>query len=305
MARTTEPRGIDIPIAQLQPLNERKPLELSFNRLVASIRAVGLIEPLCVYKDGGHYMILDGYLRYLACIELGVETIPCLVYKTKEAYSFNKMVNRLSPIQETRMLRKSLEVLDEKTISRALGFGSLAGRMKTTLLSRLAPDVVKEWDAGHINKSCAVSLTFVKPERQIVILKDMAKAGDFTPAFARAMVIRTPVRLRAKFTQKCKNPWKQEDKKQELLKRLNEVEQRFDFYSALYRQYVADLLKLCVYIRKLVTNDAVCELLEKSHPDILKAFNAILFETGESTGSGASATTNVTQSSLTNPNQST
>jgi len=287
MSKAPEPRGIDIPVIQLQPLNERKPLEQGFKRLIASIRAVGLIEPLCVYKDGDHFNILDGYLRYLACMELGIEVVPCLVYKTKEAYSFNKMVNRLSPIQENRMLRKSLEVLDEKTISRALGLGSLAERMKKALISKLAPEVVKEWDAGRINKSCAVSLAFVKQERQIVILNDMAKAGDFTPAFARAMVIRTPARLRAKFPANSKNPWDQEDKKQELLKSLNEVEERFDFYSGLYRQYVADLLKLCVYIRKLVTNERVRALMESKHPEVLKAFNTILFEAGESGGDDA------------------
>ena len=287
MSKSPEPRGVDIPVIKLQPLNERKPLEQSFKRLIASIRAVGLIEPLCVYKEGDHFMILDGYLRYLACTELGIDVLPCLVYKTKEAYSFNKMVNRLSPIQENKMLRKSLEILDEKTICRALGLGSLAERMKKALLSKLAPEAVKEWDSGRINKSCAVSLAFVKPERQIVILKDMAKAGDFTPAFARAMVIRTPARLRAKFSPNSKNPWDQEDKKQELLKRLNEVEQRFDFYSGLYRQYVADLLKLCVYVRKLVSNERVREFMENKYPDVLKAFNTILFEAGEAGGGDA------------------
>lgn len=291
MAKSPEPRGVDIPIIQLQPLNERKPLEHGFKRLIASIRSVGLIEPICVYKEGDHYMILDGYLRYLACIELGIDVLPCLVYKTKESYSFNKMVNRLSPVQENRMIRKSLEILDEKTISQALGLGSLTNRLKKTLLSKLAPEVAKEWDAGRINRSCAQSLAFVKPERQVVILTEMLKAGDFTPAFARAMVIQTPARLRAKFPANNKNPWDHEDVKQELLKRLNEIEERYDFYSGLYRQYVADLLKLCVYIRKLVTNERVRALMESRHPEILMAFNTILFEAGDGDESHSAAPT--------------
>lgn len=191
------------------------------------------------------------------------------------------MVNRLSPIQENRMLQKSLEILDEKTIARALGLGSLSDRLKKSLLARLAPEVAKEFDDGKISRTCADCMTFVKPEQQVTILKEMTKAGDFTPAFARAMVIRTPARLRAKLNANRKSPWDQDEKKQELLHRLNEVEQRFDFYTGLYRQYVSDLMKLCIYVRKLITNERVHKTLESRHPEILKLFKGILFEAGE------------------------
>jgi len=48
-------------------------------RIEASIRAVGLIEPLVVYPVGDQYEILDGYLRYIILLELGVDTVPCLI----------------------------------------------------------------------------------------------------------------------------------------------------------------------------------------------------------------------------------
>lgn len=50
---------------------------------------------------------------------------------------------------------------------------------------------------------------------------------------------------------------------------------------ALYRQYVADLLKLCVYARRLITNERIRGYLQSSHPDVLKLFNAIIFESDE------------------------
>ena len=52
---------------------------------------------------------------------MGVETVPCLVWKEREAFTANRMVNHLSAAEEMRMLRKSLEELDEKTIAGALG----------------------------------------------------------------------------------------------------------------------------------------------------------------------------------------
>ncbi|MBV5332059.1 ParB N-terminal domain-containing protein, partial [bacterium] len=108
--------GIDLPLAALKTLKDRERVNLKthrgYLRLRASIQAVGLIEPLSVYAEGGSYVILDGYLRFLACKELRIESVPCIIYTEKDAYTFNRMVNRLSGFQEMRMLRKSLETLD-------------------------------------------------------------------------------------------------------------------------------------------------------------------------------------------------
>jgi ParB-like chromosome segregation protein Spo0J len=35
---------------------------------------------LSVYAEGGDYVIIDGYLRFLACKELRIESFPCNVY---------------------------------------------------------------------------------------------------------------------------------------------------------------------------------------------------------------------------------
>ena len=40
--------GLDIPLIRLRPLRERKVSKREFNRILASIKAVGLIEPLVV-----------------------------------------------------------------------------------------------------------------------------------------------------------------------------------------------------------------------------------------------------------------
>ncbi|MFN9642175.1 MAG: ParB N-terminal domain-containing protein, partial [Pirellula sp.] len=63
------------------------------------------------------YEILDGTLRYRILLDLGVESVPCLIHSTRDGFTGNRMVNQLSASQEMRMLRKSLEELDEKTIA--------------------------------------------------------------------------------------------------------------------------------------------------------------------------------------------
>ena len=98
------PQGLDIPIVKLIPRNVRTVGTKVRQRIEASLRAVGLIEPLIVYPLGDNYEILDGGLRYQILLEMGVETVPCLIGQQREAFTGNRMVNQLSAFQEMRML---------------------------------------------------------------------------------------------------------------------------------------------------------------------------------------------------------
>ena len=162
--------GRDIPIVKLIPLRERTVSDREYQRIAASIRAVGLLEPLVVFPENDHYVILNGYVRYRILLENGVELVPCIVRQEKEAFSSNRMVNRLSPIQEARMIRQSLKAIDEETISQALALRGLSHRLKTSLLRRLHPRVAAVFDATKITQGCARELTFVKTKRQEEIL---------------------------------------------------------------------------------------------------------------------------------------
>ena len=66
--------GIDISIVKLIPRNERKVAKKYRQRIEASLRAVGLIDPLVVYPLEDGYEILDGALRYRILLDLGVSS---------------------------------------------------------------------------------------------------------------------------------------------------------------------------------------------------------------------------------------
>ena len=267
----------DIPLINLLPLNERRMSKRAYKKLVASIKTVGLVEPLCVYQEGDHYFILDGYLRYKVCMELGIENLPCLVLQNKEAYTGNRYVNQLSPTQETRMLQKALKTLDESTVANTLGYKTIKHRLDNRFLKELHPRIAKAYDRGRILKTCAKELTFVAPSRQLEILNLMEKTKDFSTAYVRTQVMRTRQELRRK---KKKNPWAGNiEKKQELVKKLEQAENRYDFYSGLYRQYVTDLLKMCIYMRRLVTKEKIRAYLQEHHGELLERIETILFET--------------------------
>ncbi len=269
----------DLPIVKLVPRTKRKIDKKYYRRIEASIRAVGLIEPLVVFPVSDQYEILDGCLRYGILLEMGVETVPCLIGSQRESFTGNRMVNRLSTSQEMRMLRKSLEELDEKTIANALGIAGIKHRLNQGLLKKLDPLVAKAFEAEKITKSCAVELAHVKPDRQVEILKLMESCDDHSVTFAKGMVLKTAVGRRAK-TNGAKTPWTRADeKKNDLLKRLRDAEQQQDFYSGLYRQYTTNLLKMVIYVRSLLSSEKVKQYLESHHPDQLQLFDEIINST--------------------------
>ncbi|MBS3821606.1 MAG: ParB N-terminal domain-containing protein [Phycisphaerae bacterium] len=281
----TNVKGIDVPIVKLTPLRKRKVSKKNYNTLMANLKAVGLIEPLCVCQEGEQYFILDGYIRYTALLELGVETVPCLVLPSRDLYTPNRQVNHLSPQQEVGMLRKALEKLDESTIAEAFGVDSVKSRLHTQLYRSLHKEVAAELKSGALMQSVARELTYVVPKRQLEILRLMQESGDCSLAFAKAQVLATEAGQRSKSKRK-RNPWQRGQKtKRDLSKKLAEVEKHYDFYSALYRQYVGDLLKLAIYVRQIVTRPKLRDYLAEHHAEDLEFFESVLAESeGKATG---------------------
>jgi ParB family chromosome partitioning protein len=212
-------------------------------------------------------------------LELGVETVPCLIAEQREGFTGNRMVNQLSASQEMRMLRKSLEELDEKTIASAFGMASIKHRLNQGLMKKLHERVVKAFEANKLNLQAAKELAHVKPERQAEILKLMESCNDYGVTFAKGLVLKTPISKRAKVNG-AKTPWtKTDERKSDLLRRLREAEQQQDFYSGLYRQYTTNLLKLVIYVRSLLANARVREYLESRHGELAGIFTQILEST--------------------------
>ena len=88
--------------------------------------------------------------------------------------------------------------------------------------------------------------------------------------------------MRETISRRKRNPWnKSSQRKNDLLKKLNDAEQKHDFYSRLYKQYTVDLLRLAIYARPLLTNSRVREHLDAHHADVVSRFEAIIPDTRE------------------------
>jgi len=103
---------------------------------------------------------------------------------------------------------------------------------------------------------------------------------DFSTAFVRTLIIKTPSQQRDSHRRKS-NPWdKTTQRKNDLLKQLAEAEQKHDFYSRLYKQYTIDLLRMAIYTRTLLTNIRIREYLERNHPAAVTRFELVIAAAG-------------------------
>jgi ParB family transcriptional regulator, chromosome partitioning protein len=262
--------GLDVPIVKLVPRHERTVSAKHRQRIEASLRAVGLLEPLIVWPLGDGFEILDGCLRYRILLDWGVESVPCLLGKAREAYTGNRMVNPLSASQEMKMLRKSLEELDEKTIAGALGMAGIGHRLNPTLLKKLDPKVAAAFDAGKLTLPCAKEFVLVKFERQREILGLMEQYEDYSATFAKGLVLKTSAGKRQTVAP-AKAPWeKAGTRKQNLLNKLREAEQQQEFYAGLYRQYSTNLLKLVIFVRALLGRPRTRAYMQEKHSRLLE-----------------------------------
>ena len=75
--------GTTVRLDQLLPTRttgEKLKQSVKYRALLASVREVGIVEPLSVYpQKGGKYLILDGHARVEALRDLGIVVAPCLL----------------------------------------------------------------------------------------------------------------------------------------------------------------------------------------------------------------------------------
>ena len=98
---------ITLPLEKILPSETLKAGLRESNRykmIAASVREVGVIEPLVVYPElgkSGKYMLLDGHVRLEVLRDLGHTEVECLVSTDDEGCTYKVHISRLAPIRST------------------------------------------------------------------------------------------------------------------------------------------------------------------------------------------------------------
>src|SRR6202171_6477609 len=271
-----------IPITSILPVKAiEKTVKSShkYRQIAASIREIGLVEPPAVIRDArdtNSYLLLDGHIRIEVLRDLGQTEVECLVSTDDEAFTYNKRISRLSPVQEQRMIAKAIERnVPKDKIARALDINVRSIARKVPLLDGICEEAV-----GLLkDKMCPLAvfdvLRKLNPLRQIEAAELLINANTFSISYASAILVGTPQAqlVTAPTPQRLKGMTPEA-----IARRERDLSRLQATISSIQDSYGQDHLHLTVvkgYLRKLITNDRVARYLEQYQPELLIEFQKI------------------------------
>ncbi len=273
---------IQLPLDQICPLYAvRKETKdtVKYRQVVASIKEVGLVEPLVVVRDQSDpekYMLLDGHVRLAILSDLGEPDAPCQVSTDDEAFTYNKRISRLATIQEHKMILKALERgVPEERLARALNVNVKSLQDKKRLLDGICPEAAELLKDKQIALTGFQILKKMKPLRQIEAAELMVTMNKYTVNYARSLLAATPA-------SQLKDPEKPKAAKGVSRHQLELMERESANLERELRlvedTYGGDHLALVLargYVSKLITNARVTRYLEMYHSEFLPEFEKI------------------------------
>ena len=250
-----------------------------YNQILSTAKELGLIEPPVVtpLKNDKGYLLLDGHLRIAALKELNIESVSCLVSTDDEAYTYNKYVNRLTAIQEHRMIVKAIEAgVSEEKLARALNLDVRTIRYKRLMLDGICPEVVELLKDKNVPEHVFRTLRKMKAPRQITVAMLMNDQNKFSSPYAKALMEATPSdQLVNKGNPRKLTPVmlaRQVRLEEENLALSKEV-------KSLKEQYGTDMIDITAmqaYLRRLLNNEEVAGYLQEFNETIYDKFKEIV-----------------------------
>lgn len=249
-----------------------------YAQVLSSIREVGLIEQPVVapLKKNGGYVLLDGHLRIVALKELGIERVTCLISTDDEGYTYNKYINRLSAIQEHRMIMKAVQSgVSEEKIANALNVDIRTIRNKRYLLEGICEQAIELLKDKPVPEPVFRALKKMKAPRQIVVAMLMNDQNKFTSSYAKALLGATTAdQLVDNGKPKTVSPMilaRQARLEEESLALSKEI----DSLKKQYGTEIVDVTALQAFLKKILSNNEVAKYLQEFHEPIYEKFKEI------------------------------
>ncbi|MFX3544359.1 plasmid partitioning protein RepB C-terminal domain-containing protein [Ralstonia mannitolilytica] len=251
-----------------------------FKQIMASMEAVGLIEPLSVGKADkatGQHILLDGHMRLLALRQLGYVDAPCLIATDDESYTYNNRINRISSIQEHHMLRRAVERgVSPERLAKALNVDISQIHKKVSLLEGICPEAVEMLKDQHFSANLGSVLRKLKPTRQVECVELMLTANNMTVAYAEALLAATPPNLLVSEKRPRKISGVTAEQMVKMEREMGNIQGQLKLVEKSYGQDVLLLVLARGYLGKLIDNKAVLRFLSQRQPDVLAEFENII-----------------------------
>lgn len=270
--RAVVPLPIASIVAQLPPRRDKKKSTFA-RQIAASIREVGLIEPLVVYRQADdRFLLLDGHVRLEVLKDMGLTEVLCILATDDEAFTYNRRVNTIPPIAQHQMILEALRNgLTEERIASALEVNIDVIRRKRNMLNGICAEAIELLRDHKVNAYVFGAMRKMKPLRQLEVAEHMIANATFSYPFVKALLYGTksehliePPKGRAGQQGPDHTANRLSRESESLLKDLKVLEESFG----------KDALVLTVcrgYVERLLSNAKVIRYLEKRHGESLNA----------------------------------
>ena len=273
--------GVTLPLTSIHPIRQIRPTDAAWGKyraVLASIREVGVIEPLMVYPQKGStkaYLLLDGHMRLKALQELGRTEAFCLISTEDDAFTYNDKVNGLALIQEHAMIMRAIEHgVTAAQIAKALDVN--VGKIKASmnLLDGIHADAVELLKDKPITAAALRLFRKAKAVRQIDMAQLMVSATNYTRAYAEALLIGTPGDQLVD-AQKPKIRGMSHEEISRMEKEMEVLERDYRLHQEQFGENSLHLNGVQRYVKRLLNNAKVKRFISNRFPEILEEFQEL------------------------------
>lgn len=269
-----------LPVRMIRPEARKSP---QYQRLAASIRELGIIEPLMVHPAPGpngnqqRYSLLDGHTRLEIAKELGQVEVFCLIAKVDEAFTYNHKVNKMAPIQEHFMIMKALQSgVSEERIATTLNVDVAAIRMKRDMLNGICTEAVTLLKDRRVTAAAIRELRRVTPMRQIEMAELMVAANNFSTGYAKCLLAGTADKDVVASDKSKLPPGLKPDDAARMEREMEVLGREFRLVEESYGQNTLSLVLAVAYLRKVLGNAGVVRYMSQHHADVLGEFQNLV-----------------------------
>ncbi len=273
---------VDLAIADLRCTKTLSP-NLKYGRkyiqILSSIREVGLIEPpvVALCNKGNEYLLLDGHMRIMALIELGEKRVTCLVSVDDEGYTYNKYINRLSAIQEHKMIIKALNAgVSEAKLAAALNLDICSLQNKKRMLDGVCQEAIDLLKDKIMSASVFGILKKMKPMRQIKVAMIMNDQNRYSYLFGKSLLDGTPAEQLVESAKTIKLSPAALEKRMRLEEESISLSEDIRAQEESYGTNMLDLTMVQSYLKRMMNNEKVADYLQRHHEEIYEKFSEIV-----------------------------
>lgn len=263
-------------LSPLRPVTDAVRRTRKCSQILASVREIGLVEPLVVAPDRGakgKFIVLDGHLRLETLKELGETDALCLVATEDEGYTYNNRINRLAIIQEHKMILKAIERgVSEERLAAVLNVNPDHIRRKRRLLDGICADAATLLEDKHISINSFDALRRMKPERQVEAAELMVAMNMFTISYARTLLAATPEAQLAPGKRRGKPKGITEEQLALMQRESASLDREFRLIEEGYASDHLDLVLVRGYLTRLIDNPKIVKYLQQHHREIVLEF---------------------------------